>query len=246
MSSATGSKWVAVLVIYFFVMTFIVSLVTTFTTVDVTEAQSTYTGCGSPRLIYESYNPAPVDISQAGSTLEKFYYGQFQCDTSRGVLSQTNCENLTGCTWEDPSNWLQELFGLSAVPTCTGLLDYTNVTDEIQYYNGGLIIDSYTFEGESTTNICTSPNVINNQTMCDVLSCTWGSFGGVSDLNVVDAQPSVGLGVSTWNTIKNMFTFSFNFGFDDSATNNILNFFVFWLPLLGLILAVYMLIRGGL
>ena len=66
----------------------------------------------------------------------------------------------------------------------------------------------------------------------------------MSDINVGDTSPSLGLAGEMWNVVKDMFTFSYDFGIEDDTGSYILNFFLFYAPLVGVMLSIYVLIRG--
>jgi len=170
--------------------------------------------------------------------------GMFDCDISYGVLSNESCSSLNGCTWESADSWWNPFD--DETPTCTGRLDYPSVTNDTQVSQGWrIIIDDYeNLDGETTNFVCTHPEVIYNETLCSVFSCTWGEFGGINSISVDNVDPNLSMIGTMWHTIKDMFVFRFDFGFKDTSGNAILTFLVFVLPLLALILAIIVLVRG--
>lgn len=252
MASETAMRWVIVLVIYFFLMSFIVTLVTTISPVSVTEETLTlYTGCGEPRTYYEQYSLDPVGLDDlengdlVSGIRSEIAVGIIECSISKGVLNNESCSELNGCTWESVDTWWNPFD--DETPTCAGVMDYptvTNDTDTFATY-GRTVIEKYTnLDGDETRSVCTHPNVINNETMCEVFSCNWGNYGGLANLDVDDIDVDGKMLKKMWIAVKEMFVFRFDFGFEDSTGDVILTMFIFLLPLLILIGAIVVLIRG--
>jgi len=248
MASETAAKWIAILVIYFFVMSFVVGLITQISPVTVTTAEGsgTYTGCGHPRTIYEQFSPDPIDIEGSNPMREEYYYGQIKCGHSAGVLDSSVCGNLTGCTWDDPASWWQTLWGAGGVDTCTGELDYPTVTNDTTTYLFDTVINNYEGGGFSGIgDVCYHPNVLENESLCAVFSCTWAEWGtGIDEIDNIDLDIKPSLLGNMWRTIKDMFLFRFEYGFTNASGNAILNFLIFYLPLLAIILAIIVMVRG--
>lgn len=233
MGSETGAKWLLVLVLYFGIMTFLVSIIGQISSGEETGFTGTTAGyeCGVPRTIYEQFSIEPIDTSDISTAQANRYNRLIECGQSVGVISNTSCLSLNGCSWEDVSYWWQ-----SAQETCTGELNYTGVTDNSTWTIYGTMIDE--------DNVCTQPAVLDNQTLCEKFSCTWAYRGGLDNLNVEEVEVKLGTLGQMWQTIKGMFSFTYDFGFDDASANYILNFIIFWIPLLGVILAIYVLVRS--
>lgn len=247
MGSETGAKWLGLLILYFGLMTFIVSLIASIGGTSITtsvEDTESGTACGGPRLIYEPYSMTPIDTSDTGRNYEIFYGAHIECDRSKGVIGQDVCEEITGCAWEDPGNWFSNLFG-SSEPTCNGEMNYMFMNDTYRSYLGW-VIDAYEDVDPLTDQfICKHPSVISNETLCNELSCTWKYRSGLTDIDTSDIEePKLGLLGNMWSVVKDMFTFRFDFGFEDTTGDYILNFIVFWLPLIGVILAIYVMVRS--
>jgi len=250
MASEVAAKWIAILTTYFFLMAFVVSLITQISPVTVTSEVTTdsYTGCGDPRTFYEQFNPDPVNTDDLTWKDNRFLYGHIDCGKSAGVLSQTSCENIEGCSWDDPASWWQTLLGLGGVDTCTGQMNYTNLTTNLVYTIKGTSVENEdpitSTQIFSIGDVCTHSSVISNSSLCDALSCTWAKYGGVEDLGDIDIDLKPSLVGTMWKTIKDMFLFRFDYGFTNDSADALLNFFIFLLPLLGIILAIIVMVRG--
>ena len=247
MGSGTGAKWVAMIALYFTVMLFIVGLVnTTMGTSIGEEVDTSGTYCGSPREIYEPYNPNPIDQSELGWIYRNYYEAHIDCEKSQGILGQDICEDIDGCTWDSPNNWFQNLFG-SADDTCTGQMNHTFIlvdgTQPIGLLGTG-IADYTDASGETSKFICTHPDVYENETLCNELSCTWKYRDAISDFETSDIEPKLSLLGSIWEVTKDLVSFKFDFGFEDTSANFILNFLIFYLPLILLGLAIYVMVRA--
>jgi len=243
--SGTGAKWLMMILVYFALMTFIVGLVNMTMETDVgSEADTTGTYCGGPREIYEPYNPDPLEQEEIGWIMEKYYSAHIDCSKSAGILGQDVCEEIEGCEWGTSSGWFGSLFG-SSDDTCIGTFNHSfleNNTVNIGIL--GLGVAEYNLTDDEESNfICTHPDVYDNQTLCEEFSCTFKYRESISDFEGDDIRPRLGLLGSIWDVTKDMVSFQFDFGFDESSLNFILNFLLFWLPLIGVGLSIYVMLR---
>lgn len=251
MASETGIKWLFALIIYFALMSIIVLLVSDVTPMTssggiVTEPAGVR--CGLPRTTYEidlgatdkaliitSSDSASGDVSRSGTV----WLGSIECEYSTGQLGQTQCEALSGCSWtEDTWFWF---FGTGNYQ-CVGEFNYTWIDPaDVNYVYPMNYID-YT---NNTQGICAYSSVLNNSTLCSQMGCSWGYKAASIDVfGVDDIELNVGMFGKLWNVIKQLFTFSFPFGFESDAANFILNLIIFYLPLIGLALAIVAIFRG--
>ena len=242
MSSSEGAKWFVVILIYFAVMTFIVSLIgfVSDTTIG-TSSNSTGTYCGSPRNIYEAYEGTPKDLSDVGWVWKNYYEAHIDCSLSAGILGQANCESLSGCEWDTPTF----LWWATGDATCIGEMNYTfmNSTQQIGLLGTG-IADFVNPQGEDSKFICEHPSVRNNKTLCEDLSCTWKYRSGLDTFDGQVIEPKLSMLGTMWDTAKDMVTFRFDFGFDNTLLNTMLYFLIFWLPLIALGLSLYVMVRS--
>lgn len=241
MGSETGAKWFAIILVYFAVMIFIVGLVNTTMGVSVgTEVNSTGTYCGSPRNIYTPFEGDPKSQEGLGGIWENYYESHIDCSLSAGVLSQSSCLTIEGCSWEAKTFfWIPV-----GDDTCVGQMNYSFINDTSQVGLLGRGISDYDLNGEDSKFICTHPAVYTNETLCGDLSCTWKYRDSISEFNSDNVEPKLGMLSGIWEVTKDLVSFSFDFGFDDSMVNWMLNFLIFWLPLICLGLSLYVMVRS--
>jgi hypothetical protein len=77
-----------------------------------------------------------------------------------------------------------------------------------------------------------------NQSSCNELSCSWLGSEQLYDLKQTEIKLNQNMWNVAWNSVGQMITFRYDFGFDTYA-NWVVNFLLFYLPLLLLILAIY-------
>lgn len=247
MTSSVGAKWFIVILIYFVVMTFIVGLISSVSNTPIQTSLNITSGsyCDNPRVSYIPYEQNLfVDMESKMSSLWRNYYGsQIDCKRSLGVRNQDACESLSGCTWEESlEDWWNPFSGAY---TCTGNLNYSFITTTGTHYifpAGRGINDFLNQYGEEVDEICTHIAVLNNETLCDALSCDYRNHTNSLELEI--GEPSLGTLGKIWKTAKQMITLRFDFGFDDAGLTILLNFFVFWLPLLTFIISGYVMVRS--
>lgn len=140
-----------------------------------------------------------------------------RCIDTRGAISEDRCESIDGCVWGNETIFF---FWTSSDETCTGTININNLTNE-------------TLNPLSLYNLCTLEYVIDDRELCYNLGCTWYDET-TSDTDIVSSP------VNLLKTLGTLFTFRYDFGLN-SIFNGFLNFFLFWIPLLMLIGAVYFL-----
>jgi len=186
--------------------------------------------CENPRYYY---NP---------DTAEESIYNNAQndrlfCEESVGIFSQTSCESIAGCTWENvTSGWW--IFSSTDDATCMGDINASaygiDVNDgfigrpRVAPHNNTGVWATYT--PFSDASVCTHPNVENNKTLCDLFSCSWTTISAETGFN------SAG---DIYSTIGDIFTFRYDFGLSNNGVKFFLNFFFVVLPLLILIISIY-------
>jgi len=260
MGSETGAKWLLLILVYFTLMTVVVALVNDMSATAISTTggynlatNSTGTYCSQPRTIYE--------IEVVGSTYElvetltsdetrngPVYQGHIECELSRGQLGEPYCDEFDGCSWEPDGWWI-----FATAEVCKGQMNFTwlntsdivtpVIYDYIAYdLPGGSPYVNLGLDGKYN-DICSYPAVVDNQTRCELLSCTWGANTRDIELFYADElELSGSMAGKMWKVVKQMVTFNFDFGFTNTTANFILNFLIFWLPLIGLGLALYQLI----
>jgi hypothetical protein len=229
-------KTIALLVLYFGLMGLIITLVSNIsgTTISTTSDMDDYIGyrCEIPRSIYEPFNPQPLtaDELDSMSSYEKNNKARsLSCDLTKGVLDETECNSIDGCTWETSGWWFWE-----TDESCNGNVDYGINSTPLFGYGEQAYAD-----GERVF-VCDYPDVKYNETLCDIFSCTWKYVDGAEIQ--LETQQSRGMFQSTMNTIGGMMSLRFDYGFDNATARILLNLILFWLPFIILIVALYQLI----
>ena len=234
MGSETGARWFVILVLYFGVMTFLVALIASAAGTSVTTTGDITLGeqCTGPRTIWEQGSTDPVDITGYTSFVQQKFNANLDCGKSIGIFDNETCSAIDGCTWEIDTHWFSP-----DTESCVGTINYS--------INNTNVLLGGTYSVDTDNNFITTcyyPTVLTNESLCNALSCSWVNVQGLEDLGL--GEPKLSMLGSTWRNIKDMFLFKFEFGFDDSSANYILNFLVFWLPLLGLLLSLYVMVRS--
>lgn len=242
MGSETGAKWFIVILIYFVMMTFIVGLIGQVADTSIgSETAVVGTYCDAPRDISIPYTSNVIDWdSTIAFNWKNHYDAHIECDRSVGVLGQDTCESIEGCVWDVPTWW----FIPTGDATCIGTMNYSFITlagthDTIY---GNEINDFLDINGDETDVICENPEVLNNETLCESLSCSWYYHSGSEEIEIDEPKLS-GL-KAVWGVAKEMISFRFDFGFEDASLMILLNFLVFWLPLIGFIISGYVMVRS--
>jgi hypothetical protein len=272
MGSETGSKWIIGLLIYFAVLTTVMVLIT-YTAggnVDTGLDQYKVNTCSSPRYIYEPYNANPIYHTQMtqnelnsagirGIVAEKSVNKEahLNCMMSYGVTSEDNCLTINGCAWNTTGlTWYQNLFKWfpgynpeEPEPTCLGSINATSYDIEYRtvFGSGGenvVIEHENSYISYNMGSICTHPKVLNDETLCELFSCTWMTKEKISELEIEKINFSPSIIKTTWGIISEMFTFRFDWGFENPIGNYMATFFTYWIPLIMLLFALYMLVRG--
>jgi hypothetical protein len=120
------------------------------------------------------------------------------------------CNNISGCSWQNGT-----IFNLFR--GCNG---YVNLT-------------AYNLNGSDETTYCA---LLPNISICENFGCTW-----ISRPDQFNSQMNFSSNfntVSIWESIAWVATLKFNFGFG-SFINPIVNFMIFWIPMLALIVSIY-------
>jgi len=218
MGSFNSAKWLVILCLYFIVFISIVSTVDTTKTgidgyIDIDTLGSLEGECQRPRSIPE-IEGFLVNIPE--TTL--------RCDRTRGAIDEDICNSLEGCDW----NATTKILWWGGEYTCQGELDfdYYDVEDEWDSYNQFI----RTFKTQS---VCDLSGVRNESEICWNLGCSW--------IDGEELTTELSTNVSSkgiFSTLGALFSFRYDFGFDDKY-NNIVNMLLFWLPLLMLLLTIY-------
>jgi hypothetical protein len=258
--------WIFVLIVYFLFFTLLASSISNLnlsTQPDLTDNEiyyslltevgsGTYSYCSDPRYRYKYGDSEPMAMSVNRNYL--------RCDWSRGLQSQADCNAIAGCSWDvvDESFAIFGycLWGCDTYYSCAGTMnvssygitklagssfsapytyfDYINSSSKynalMSYLNIGVV--------ETGQSICTHPNVILNQTSCDYFDCTWEVVKVQRDTSIV------GLPLTMVRMTGQMFTFSYDFGFENENVNTILYIIFILLPLIFLIIAIIYAVIG--
>lgn len=256
MGSGTGARWVIILAIYFIVFSFFASLVNNLYQEPeqvTTPGGITTERCGGPRVIYEQYVKGAIgdsnyeetirlsETSVGGSTFisERDAKGHIACGLSQGTQSNSTCEAIPGCSWEDPSAWWQ-----SGEETCIGTINLEGVEEETGFFGGGALPIIQEHNNTDNRFVCTHPEVVDNRTRCEMLSCDWRERKSIDSIDIEGVDPESGRVRQMYDVIAKLFTFKYDFGIDDQSTNIILNAVFFWIPLLGGVAGVIVMARG--
>lgn len=276
MGSATGSKWVFGIVLYFIAFITIVTLVNSIAGGGTTLKDyglNEKTHCDNPRVIFYPYSVFKYESSEMNDL------SSLECSKTAGVLSKTKCESIEGCFWGEETitaeggsafenffSWIRSIssnvadtfyndsVNELAKNTCYGNIDaehygietFTDVFNT-QYVashenTGGLI--------QNKGSICNHPLVYNDSDKCSLFSCLWAGEYRTGDLSIKDIEISEDIEKTPtmfkriYRSIIQLVSFTYDFGFTDDYYNNLLSLILFYLPLLALALAIYMMIRG--
>src|SRR6056297_1702685 len=172
--------------------------------------------CTSPRFGYNAQTGELTEYNRRNR--DKLF-----CEESPGALSQSECNDIAGCSWENVTTgfWFWES---TESASCIGDINATEydieMTDpligrpRVKSHNNTGIYGTYT--PFSDPNVCEHPEVLYNKTLCDLFVCTWESATPDATFN------SVG---SIYSTVGDVFTFRHDFGFSNSTFAFIVNFF---------------------
>jgi hypothetical protein len=122
-------------------------------------------------------------------------------------------------------------------------MDYYNSSENynslINYlgYDNFTVIFGHTAD-KTSTNICTHPNVILNETACDLFQCMWSEITS-EDMSAKKIKNSI------ISIAYKTFTFQYNFGFSNTGISLLLNLLFVFIPLLIFIIAIFYAIFGG-
>jgi len=260
-SSSTGATWIILLVTYFFALTVLVTLIGyidsgitgTGKTIR-TEGQAT-----DERYIYAPNNNQPVftttmsagDVGQydINEPRPKRLLAHLDCERSVGVIGQSTCTTIQGCSWATPSSiWSWLPWYQPANQTCTGTINAS-------YYG----IESRGFLASSTRvvlphnnsyiswnigSICTHPSVIYNETLAELFSCVWVTPSTFVYEEITPSLNFFGMIGDVFRTFGQFLSFSFSWGFETEYINYIATFILFYIPLLILTMAIVVIVRA--
>lgn len=141
------------------------------------------------------------------------------CEVSAGAISPKTCDFFEGCTWKNETSgflWFKDVTGI-----CEGDLNKT-------FYNDGV----YTEE-----KICDVVGLQGNENTltCSQLGCTVYEPRNLGEVSGISSTADV------MGTLGNLFSFKYDFGFERSIFNFLANFTFFYLELIVLVIALYIL-----
>jgi hypothetical protein len=196
--------------------------------------------CDEPRQLYTPYTGEIYKDTTHLSRLD--------CSESRGVLGNSTCIQIQGCSWTTPSlNWYQYLFGAkSANATCVGQINDTyyglNTSNDI--FGSKYVDESEYSKWSDDVTLCSDPVVISNQTKCELFSCTWQYGLKISSIDMKQLSVSASFGDTMLLSIVELVSFRFDFEIENAFVNFFLNLLIFWLPLIILMGGIYTMVRA--
>lgn len=145
-----------------------------------------------------------------------FNLDDLRCENSVGAVSELSCNDIQGCLWDNvTSGWL---FFQSVTERCTGEINKT-------FYNNGV---------PTTKNICMIDGLQGQPVLCARLGCT-----------AYEPSPQLfdrGVGfMGVVQQTSDLFTFRYDFGFENGLASTFATFLLVWLPLVMLLGAIYIL-----
>lgn len=179
--------------------------------------------CNNPRY---AYNPETLEQYEYKTT----QYDFLNCEESIGVKSESICSNINGCSWDNVTSgfWF---WTTTEEASCIGNINASYYGIETTTEITGEVVKAHNNTATfGIVSICNHPNVIQNKTLCSTFGCTWDT------LKIDNTYTSTS---SVIDTVKDLFSFRYSFGFDDDTANNILNVIFFYIPLLMLIVSIY-------
>ena len=213
--SGTAGVWILGMLIYFFFLIVIVTNVSNF------DATITYSG---EEILNSSFLETRCEtprytINDDGEQVVSGWKNNPSCELTFGQYNEDLCNALEGCTWENVTSgwWLWE----SSDYVCNGDVNTT-------YYNNN--------ETHSGT-VCSMSSLQNNEDLCFIMGCTYyteevaSALEGLSDINTM------------FDTIAGLIVFDADIGVPTGFAY-LFSFIFFYIPLLVLIMAILMYIRG--
>lgn len=255
-SSGTGSKMVIFILIYFVLIFTIVPLVMRASNVGGDYDIVTLNACSTPREIYEPYNLYSSSDSNDARNIGEYrdMVSNLDCSQSFGVTDENSCLSINGCSWENPNNPWWDFWTTTQPETCTGYINVTEYDIETTSYVLGsrpyvashLNDDLDKNLGANFGNVCYHPNVINNQSLCQLFSCSWTEQTLNFDLETNSFSPSRPTSMinTIWSTVGAMFTLRFDWGIEGDYYNQLLNLFLIYIPLIIVIFGIYVMVRA--
>lgn len=238
-----AKSWLIGVFIYFAVFIIIISSVSTFTneSFDADQYNSSTDQanfdivtadhiCTDPRFEYDP-------LTGEGERYSRARRDHLECDESRGVLGQDNCDNIEGCTWGvvDSSSWY--FWQTSNSSGCNGYINASFYGVNMTADNTRVALHSYSgfWSGAylSTTDPspCNHVSVAFNKNNCAIFSCSWQPFDFAEEMKTP---------TSIISTISQVFTLRYNFGMSGDMAF-VFNLVFVILPIIILILSIYLL-----
>jgi len=155
-----------------------------------------------------------------GSSRVVNWQGVVPCLKLEGLNDyKQGCNNVSGCTWQN----VTDLFGFAIFPAVCG--------GEVNFTAYGLA------DNQTDKSICAS---ITNYNTCALFECNWGNTSAIA-LESADPLNPISFLSTMWTVLKWTITLKLDLGLGP-AGNFIWTFFGFYLPFLGLLIALYFMI----
>lgn len=239
---AQSSKWIIAITTYFILLSSLFVVVAGFgddyeltpqdyinSTGEITSFLFSDSVCESPRFGVGSFN----DNSLLGATQRTLYNPRYSLLVKHGLIEdQDSCEQYEGAVWEEETFlWF---FGTGTF-TCTGSINGT-------YYNNGVSYSNSTALGVWSKSICGLSDLQTDVRLCEGFGCTYYTEDVLE--NIISESGSINGFWSVIKVVKDVATLRVDFYTSNNLVNGLLTFFVIWLPIMGLLFAIYELVRG--
>ena len=244
MVNEKASKWVIGITIYFILLSALFIVVTGFRNEYnlnsdgyINSSGGGYSGfellsCSAPRFETGS----PQGSGWAGLQ-RNLYNPRYSLLVREGLIyDQETCESYEDASWVEEKIFL--FFGTGSF-TCSGTIPQL-------YYNDNVAYTTFTATGVWGDPICGLSSLQNSKDLCESFGCTFYTDSEIDDLQE-DLMSSANVITKFWKVLKtigDIATFRLDFYTGVNYINGLLTFFLIWLPIMGLLFAIYELVRG--
>jgi len=222
MVNEKASKWVIGILIYFILLSSVFVLVANFRSeYSITDTDMYNSSGGNTDLIFAK-NLCASPRFDVGSLSGNSYFQGLERDLYNPryslLVEKGLINNNDTCEIYAGASWEEETFlffwGTGSF-TCKGIINQT-------FYNDGVSYANSTALGLWDKPVCGLSELQDDEVLCESFGCTY----------------------YTEDLIKDVTTLRVEFYTDNSLANGVLTFFLIWIPVIGLLLAIYEMIRG--
>lgn len=214
MGDIKAGKWAIGVLVYFVLLSFILSLANAISTEydldfitsssidELSNGTTTIGTCEDPRYY----------VNSGGELKEEFVGNRKSCASTLGVYDSDTCSTIQGCTWDNITTgfWWWTSTGAES---CIGDINVT-------YYNNG--------SGIGTTRVCDMYTLSSDEASCNAIGCTWND-GSAESITYATVS----------SLFVDLFTFDISFGFENDFFNNFIILLLIYVPLIILAVAIY-------